>query len=93
MRVKGKRKPVGHLRAAATPNPPRRPQAERAALYAQGLAALPRPGLRGAPRQYSPPSKSASDDGPARAFRERCRHYQEDAAAADWDGVEVRKTK
>ena len=91
VRVKGKQQPVGiHELLDATPVRP--DQAERAALYARGLAAYRARDFTGAEAIFADLADRL-DDGPGKAFRERCRHYQEDPPPADWDGVEVRKTK
>lgn len=91
VRVKGKQQPVAiHELLGVLPAPP--DQVERAALYARGLAAY-----RG--RDFAAAEALFADladrlgDGPGRVFRDRCREYQEDPPPADWDGVEVRKTK
>lgn len=91
VRVKGKQKPVGiHELLDATPAPS--DQVERATLYARGLAAYRARDFAGAEATFADLA-GRLDDGPAKAFRERCRHYQEDPPPADWDGVEVRATK
>jgi len=91
VRVKGKLKPVGiYELLAAAPAPP--DQVERATLYAQGLAAYRARDFAAAEAIFADLADRL-DDGPGKIFRERCRHYQEDAPLADWDGVEVRKTK
>ena len=91
VRVKGKQKPVAIYELLdAQPAPP--DQAKRAGLYAQGLAAYRARDFAGAETLFAA-LEERFKDGPARAFRERCRHYQEDPPPADWDGVEVRKSK
>jgi adenylate cyclase len=91
VRVKGKLKPVGiYELLAAAPAPP--DQLERATLYAQGLAAYRARDFDAAEAIFGDLADRL-DDGPGKIFRERCRHYQEDPPPADWDGVEVRKTK
>jgi adenylate cyclase len=91
VRVKGKLKPVGiYELLAAAPAPP--DQVERATLYAQGLAAYRARDFAAAEAIFGDLAERL-DDGPGKIFRERCHHYQEDPPPADWDGVEVRKTK
>ena len=87
VRVKGKQKPVGiHELLDAAPGSP--DQAERATLFARGLAAYRAQDFTGAAALFADLA-----DGPGKIFHERCRHYQEDPPPPDWDGVEVRKTK
>ena len=91
VRVKGKQKPVGiHELLDAAPGSP--DQAGRAALFASGLAAYRAQDFAGAAALFADLADRLGD-GPGRIFHERCRHYQEDPPSADWDGVEVRKTK
>ncbi|MFY9822337.1 MAG: adenylate/guanylate cyclase domain-containing protein [Thermoanaerobaculia bacterium] len=91
VRVKGKQKPVGiHELLDAAPAPP--DQAERATLYARGLAAYRARDFAAAEALFADLA-GRLDDGPGKIFRERCHHYQEDPPPAEWDGVEVRKTK
>ncbi|MFL6233598.1 MAG: CHASE2 domain-containing protein [Thermoanaerobaculia bacterium] len=91
VRVKGKQKPVGiHELLDAAPSSP--DQTERAALFAQGLAAYRAQDFTGAAALFADLADRL-DDGTGRIFQERCRHYQEEPPSADWDGVEVRKTK
>jgi adenylate cyclase len=91
VRVKGKQQPVGiHELLAAAPAPP--DQSERAVLYARALAAYRARDFAAAEILFADLADRL-DDGPGRAFRERCRQYQEDPPPAEWDGVEVRKTK
>jgi adenylate cyclase len=91
VRVKGKLKPVGiyELLDAAPATPA---QVERATLYAKGLAAYRARDFAAAEAIFADLADRLND-GPGKTFRERCRHYQEDPPPADWDGVEVRKTK
>jgi adenylate cyclase len=91
VRVKGKLKPVGiHEVLAAVPAGAR--PAEQAALYARGLAAYRARDFAAAEAIFTDLAERLGD-GPAALFRERCRQYQEEPPPADWDGVEVRKTK
>jgi adenylate cyclase len=91
VRVKGKQKPVGiHELLDAAPGSP--DQAGRAALFARGLAAYRAQDFAGAAALFSDLADRLGD-GPGKIFQERCRQYQEDPPPADWDGVEVRKTK
>ena len=91
VRVKGKLKPVGIYELLdAAPAPP--DQVERATLYARGLAAYRARDFAAAEAIFGDLADRLND-GPGKIFRERCRHYQEDPPPADWDGVEVRKTK
>jgi adenylate cyclase len=91
VRVKGKLKPVGiYELLAAAPAP--LDQVERATLYARGLAAYRARDFAAAEAIFADLADRLGD-GPGKTFRERCRHYQEDPPPADWDGVEVRKTK
>jgi adenylate cyclase len=91
VRVKGKKQPVGiHELMDAAPGSP--DQAERAALFARGLAAYRAQDFTGATALFADLADRL-DDGTGRIFHERCRHYLEDPPPADWDGVEVRKTK
>lgn len=91
VRVKGKQKPVGLYELVdVAPAPPA--QAERAALYARGLAAYRARDFEAAEAVFADLAERLSH-GPGKAFRERCRHYREDPPPTDWDGVEVRKTK
>ncbi|HEX9942682.1 MAG TPA: adenylate/guanylate cyclase domain-containing protein [Thermoanaerobaculia bacterium] len=91
VRVKGKQKPVGiYELLAAAPAP--EADAERAVLYGRGLAAYRARDFERAEALFAGLAERFGD-GPAKAFRERCRHYREDPPPLDWDGVEVRKTK
>ena len=91
VRVKGKQKPVGLYELMdAAPAPAA--QAERTALYARGLAAYRARDFEAAEAVFADLAARLSH-GPGKAFIERCRHYREDPPPADWDGVEVRKTK
>jgi len=90
VRVKGKQQPVGlfELMSLEPASPADR---ERAALFAGGLAAYRGRDFAAAEAVFA--RLAAGSDGAARLFEERCRHYREDPPPADWDGVEVRKTK
>jgi adenylate cyclase len=91
VRVKGKQQPVGiHELLDAVPAPAA--QTERAALYGRGLAAYRARDFAGAGAIFADLAERLGD-GPGKTFRDRCRHYLEDPPPADWDGVEVRKTK
>jgi adenylate cyclase len=91
VRVKGKQKPVGiHELLDAAPASPA--QVERATLYAGGLVAYRARDFAGAEAIFGDLS-DRFNDGPGRIFGERCHRYLEDPPPADWDGVEVRKTK
>jgi adenylate cyclase len=91
VRVKGKQQPVGiHELVDAAPAGPG--QTERAVFYARALAAYRERRFDEAEALFADLAERLND-GPAGAFRDRCRHYREDPPPADWDGVEVRKTK
>jgi adenylate cyclase len=91
VRVKGKQKPVGiHELLDAAPGS--LDQAGRATLFARGLAAYRAQDFAGAAALFADLADRLGD-GPGKIFHERCHHYQEDPPPADWDGVEVRKTK
>ncbi|MEA2599415.1 MAG: adenylate cyclase [Acidobacteriota bacterium] len=91
VRVKGKQKPVGiHELLDAAPGS--LDQAGRAALFNRGLAAYRAQDFAGAEALFTDLADRLSY-APGKIFRERCRHYQEEPPPADWDGVEVRKTK
>jgi adenylate cyclase len=91
VRVKGKQQPVGiHELVDAAPAGPG--QTERAVFYARALAAYRERRFDEAEALFADLAERLND-GPAGAFRYRCRHYREDPPPADWDGVEVRKTK
>jgi adenylate cyclase len=91
VRVKGKQQPVGiHELLDAAPGSLE--QAGRAALFTRGLAAYRAQDFAAAEALFADLADRLAD-GPGKVFRERCRHYQEDPPPAEWDGVEVRKTK
>jgi adenylate cyclase len=91
VRVKGKQQPVGiHELLDAAPGS--LDQAGRAALFARGLAAYRAQDFSGAAALFADLADRLGD-GPAKVFAERCRHYLAEPPPADWDGVEVRKTK
>jgi adenylate cyclase len=91
VRVKGKQKPVGiHELLDAAPGSLE--QAGRAALFTRGLAAYRAQDFAGAEALFADLADRLGY-APGKVFRERCHHYQEEPPPADWDGVEVRKTK
>ncbi|HSF38385.1 MAG TPA: adenylate/guanylate cyclase domain-containing protein [Thermoanaerobaculia bacterium] len=91
VRVKGKLQPVGLHELLAT-LPAAADDTERAETFARGLALYRAQSFVAAAETFAALADRLGD-GPAKAFLERCRHYQEDPPPADWDGVEVRKTK
>ena len=91
VRVKGKLQPVGLHELLAT-LPAAADDTERAEAFAHGLALYRAQSFAAAAEIFATLADHRAD-GPAKAFLERCRHYQEDPPPADWDGVEVRKTK
>ncbi|MBI2956008.1 MAG: CHASE2 domain-containing protein [Acidobacteria bacterium] len=92
IRVKGKREPVAIYELLGETEADSR-LAELVTLFETGLEAYRGQQWDAAEQIFNGILEQFPDDGPARLFVGRCRHYRAQPPPPDWDGVHVMTTK
>lgn len=93
LRVKGKQQPVRVYELVALAEEATDDQRKVARVFHEGLAYYRERRWADARVRFEAVLGMAQGDGPARAYLERCAHYEQDAPPADWDGVYTLKVK